>query len=501
MGYFKTVRERCSVIRFLSEMQKTAWYPFLFACLCTVSGTHNYHVYLPIIGVLCLSIVFAAMFTDDNKVFLVPMLAIYYSLGIDNGPLSFSDSNGYMLSAFDPTAFVFVCVFGAVAVGTFLMRLIADGSIVSAFTKRRGLTLSIIALDAAFILNGLFSPAGTPVNIVHGAVIAMGFTLFYFLVHGMLDHSSDVIPYACKAMVGAAYAALLQFAVIAYRLWQDGHFFIYVSEGVIDRVNRITLTLSWGVATIIAAVFVLGIPAAMYLAKNCKHSWFSYLSAVLFIVGTVIIDTRSAILVGIATFAVCAVICCVSGKNRKLNRIYTAILAAAGLLALVLLLIKTDSIPKPISKLLDIMRFDTFFQSGRWALWENGINDFLSAPIFGTGFSDGGYSATESSNNIYSNMYHCILIEFIGATGVVGAAAFLFHVYQFARLLFKNMSADKTLLLLLPIMIIGMSFVDNFFFYLNFQIFYCVFLVMAERCDETVRLTDASDGKNSITET
>lgn len=500
MGYFKVIGERCSVIRFLVKMQKTAWYPFLFACLCAVSGTHDYHTYLPIFGTLCLSVVFAALFTDDNKVFLMPMLAIYYSLGIDNGPLSFSSSNGDMLAAFDPTAFIFVCVFGAVAVGAFIMRLAADGSIVSAFTKRRGLTFSIIALDIAFILNGLFSPVSTPVNLIHGAVIAMGLTLFYFLTHGMLDRSHDFIPYACKAMVGAAYAALLQFAIIAYRLWQDGHFFIYVSAGVIDRVNRITLTLSWGVATVIAAVFVLGIPAAMYLAKNCKHSWFSYLSAILFIFGTIAIDTRSAMLIGIVTFIVCAVICCTSGKNKKLNRIYTAVVAASALSAMIFLLIKVGSIQKPIDKLLDILRFDTFFQSGRWDLWENGINDFLSAPIFGVGFNDGGYSATESSNNIYSNMYHCILIEFIGATGLVGAAAFLFHMYQLARLFFKKMSADKALLMLLPIMIIGMSFVDNFFFYLNFQIFYCVFLVMAEKCDEQARLSTASNGKNSVME-
>ena len=64
--------------------------------------------------------------------------------------------------------------------------------------------------------------------------------------------------------------------------------------------------------------------------------------------------------------------------------------------------------------------------------------------------------------------------------GAVGGAAFLFHLWQVGCVLRKP-TAKKVLLLTLPFMILLMSLVDNFFFYLNQQIAYCMFLAVAER--------------------
>ena len=50
-------------------------------------------------------------------------------------------------------------------------------------------------------------------------------------------------------------------------------------------------------------------------------------------------------------------------------------------------------------------------------------------------------------------------------------------------LLWRKPNAKKVLLLTLPFMILLMSLVDNFFFYLNQQIAYCMFLAVAERKD------------------
>ena len=71
-----------------------------------------------------------------------------------------------------------------------------------------------------------------------------------------------------------------------------------------------------------------------------------------------------------------------------------------------------------------------------------------------------------------------------GAMGIVGCVAILMHFFELAKTFFKKFSMDKMLLLFVPLMIIGMSLLDNFFFYLEFQIFYGVFLALAEKQSE-----------------
>lgn len=484
MGALKKLREKYSVIRFLVNAQKTPWYPALFAALCVIAGTHDYTVYIPILWVLAVFVIFSALFTDDNKVFLTPLLMIFFALGRDTDALSFSASNGDMLSFMDEKAFPQVILLCVICVGAFVIRLIADGSIAAAFKKRRRFTWGIIAMDIAFLANGLFSSGYSVANLGIGAFLAMGFTVVYFLVSGMLETSDDPITYGCFAMMGTAYVALIQIMTVAIGLMAEGKFIIEYSGQVM--VNRVLLTLGWGVPTVISAVFVLGIPAAMYLAKNRQACWFSYISAVLFVAGTVIINTRSAMIVSIVAFLICSVICCVTGKNRKPIRIFTAILVLLTAAGVLYVNFKVISLSDLTPKLLDLLRLDGVFDSGRGSLWENGISDFLSSPVFGTGFNDGGYSDELRRNNFFSNMYHCILIQLPGAMGIIGCAAFLIHLIEGILLLFRRFSADKLLLFLIPLMILGMSLVDNFFFYLHFQIFYGAFIALAEKSDNAL---------------
>ena len=483
MGIFAKWREKFAPIRFLVNAQKTPWYPVLFAALCIIGGTHDHTVYIPVLWILAAFVLFSVFFADDNKVFLAPMLMIFFALGQDTSADAFADSNGDMLAFMDKGAFVQVIAICVICVGAFVARLIIDGSVAAAFKRRRLFTVSIIAMDIAFLANGLFSPEYDIVNLGYGAFFAMGFTVVYFLVCGMLEHSDDPITYGCYCMLGTAYVALLQILTVVARLINTDKFFIVYSDGT-RVINKACMSLGWGISTVIAAVFVLGIPAAMYLSKERRLSLFYFASSVLFIIGTVIINVRSAMVVSAAVMILCTVICCIKGKNRVKFRIYsvaTAILIIVGL-------ILVDRLIVPISKILDevfyLLRFNLNADSGRSDLWYNGISDFLSSPVFGKGFNDGGYSSELRNNNVFSNMYHCILIQIPGAMGMAGCLAFITHIVSLGIAFFKKFSCNKLFLLMIPLMILGMSLADNFFFYLHFQIFYGAFLALAEKSSE-----------------
>jgi UDP-N-acetylglucosamine:LPS N-acetylglucosamine transferase len=276
---------------------------------------------------------------------------------------------------------------------------------------------------------------------------------------------------------------------------QNGNLFIYNDALEIIGINR--QTLAWGVATIVGAVIVLGIPAAMYLAKNCKCSFISYVSSLLFLAGAVLVNTRSAMIVGASFFLICAVIVCAKGKNRWFNRIYTLILIA--FVCGVLIYIDTRVIPlnEFFDNIRNILRLDDIENDSRIPLFKNGIEDFRSSWLFGVGFNDGGYTPDVVTNNVYSRMYHNIIIQFLGSMGIVGALAFLVHIKHLGEVTVRRFSLDKLLLIFVPLMIISMSMVDNFFFYANFQIIYSVFLAIAEISLEQSREKSLSEHRRA----
>lgn len=485
---FRIMAGKNRFIRFLINAQKTPWYPALFAALCIIAGTNNHTVYIPILWVLASFVLFSVFFTDDNKVFLTPLLMIFFALGCDTSSDAFVNSNGEMLSFMDDNAFVQVVILCVVCVGSLLIRLIDDGSVVAAFKKRRLFTWSIVAMDVAFLTSGLFSPVSEIKNLGYGALLAMGFTVVYFLVSGMLEKSEDPVTYACYAMLGTAYVAFTQIMTVVIEKYINNDLIIIYGATnpghEIIKINKDELTLGWGISTVIAAVFVLGIPAAMYLAKKSKWSFLMYFSAPLFLLGTVIINCRAAMIIGFVALVLCAVVGCITGKNKVAIRIYTVILALAVIAFAIYVHLNVMPLSVLIEKLADILRLvesNPLTETGRMDLWKNGLEDFRSAPVFGVGFNDGGYPAELRSNNFYSNMYHCILVQIPAAMGIVGCLAFIFHIIHLIKLCFKKFSVDRLFIVMIPCMILGMSLVDNFFFYLHFQIFYGVFIAIAEK--------------------
>ncbi len=469
MGVFKGLREKSILIRAVVRFQNSVFYPIFYAILCCVAGLNAKEVYLPIVWTMCACVIFSSLFADDNKVFLAPILMSYYCLGRDIEGF-FVPERGKLLQFFDPDAFRSIIFCGVIMFAFLVARLVADGSLKRVFTRRGICFWSIITLDAAFLLNGLFSSKWVREDIIYGFVMMIAVTLAYFLVLSMLDNSKDAIPYACKTMVSTSYLVLAQTIVIVHELYKDSSLIKYNAEGEPIMFTRVTL--SWGVATIIAAVIILGIPAAMYLAKNCRFSMLSYFSAVAFLFGAVLLNTRSAMIVGAFTLLVCMIICCVSGRNRAANRIYTAIILLLAIGAF--LYLKKEGL---LPDIFDFLRFSKIGDDSRFVYWKNGAADFLSSPIFGVGFRDG---AVEIEYDIFSGMYHNIFIQLIASMGIVGLVAFLVHIKHVAEILIRRFSANKFILLMIPFSVLMLSLVDNFFFYPNFQIFYAVFLALAE---------------------
>ena len=499
MTVFDKIRERNKIIAFLVRLQNSSFYPIFFALVCIVSGTHGKEIYLPCIWFLTLTVVFGGLFSDDFKIFLVPALIMYYSIGfdLDDGLSSLLYSAAYT-PPFDPASLPHFAICIVLMLGVIIYRLISSSLIKEVLLKKGLFFWGIIAIDAALLLNGLFSPHWRPVNLLYALLMGSGITVFYCIFLVLLSKSKDTVPYACKALVCAGCVVVAQTAIRAYQLILAGNTNVFIDGSII--LNRSMISLAWGVPTITGAVVALAIPAALYLARNRRFPILSCTCALMLLASAFIINTRSALMFGGIAFVVGTVICCFKNENKIANRIFALSLVGVGIVGIVAFMIVADNPMRIFEKIIDTIRLDFLVEDGstfgeifgeRAGIWIGGLRDFLSAPVFGVGFSVGrAMDGLDSINpNIFDIMYHNIIVEFLGSMGVVGIFAFLFHLKHGIELIFRKFSWDRLLVVTVPVLILCMSLLDNFFFYPNFAIVYGAFLACAELMLEESRQT------------
>lgn len=500
MDFFERMGERSPFISSVIKFQSGYVYPFVFAALCAVSASFGKSIYIPCIIVLCLLTAFAGLFSKDLKVFIAPAFMIYYSIGSDK-PSDFYENyytkdyhetlwTNRPTPPFERTSLYFFIAWLCILAAILIYKMIHSGVLKKMLSERGIFFCSIIALDIALILNGVFGGSWRIESALYGLLAAFVLTVCYCMFYVIIKNTNNGATYTCVALVAMAFCVLLQVIITAARL-QQFDILIVNHKTAFDRVNRSLFATAWGLVTIVAAVIACGIPAALYLTRNKKFPVLCYFTALVFFAATVFVNTRSSMLFGSLALIV-GIICSLSGKNKRKNIAMTLIILL--LIAAILITLFTalpeyrDKLIKEVKVALRLnYKIDENFLpkllGSRYNLWAGGIKDFLRAPVFGVGFVSGDFEL----NRVYDHMYHNIVIEFMGAMGIVGILAFLFHIFQILRHAFCKFSANKLLLFCVPLSILGMSLLDNFFFYPNFNIIYGAALACAELCGEDAK--------------
>lgn len=466
----------CSQSGFARQIDRylnSVWYPICLGALCAFSGLGGSGRYTVCMGLIAVTVLLTLLFATDTKPLFAPMLMSFCALGKDS-TASYGDQKGDVMLSYNDMAFAFVIGLGVLAVTALLIRFWKDGTFRDIWEKKNACRLSILIMDVAFLLNGAFSQHWRPIDLAYGALMAFGFTFFYFICVSIARRGENVAKFACQCMVCTALLGILQVAVVLNKASV-----LSPSMGILSGEDRNVVELGWGIVTSISAYLVLGIPAAFYLAANHRYSILSYLLA-LFIYGNIVVlGCRGPILVGSAAMVVGIIACCF-GKNKRLCRKIAVGLLCLMPVALLILHQQVLPLPEMVREFLKITRFDSLAKDGRFELWGRGWEHFTHWPVFGVGFEKGAFVDSGILRNVFANMYHNIFVQFAAAMGILGVIACICHFWQAGRLLRKP-TAKKILILTLPLMILLMSMVDNFFFYLNQQIAYCMFLAVAER--------------------
>ena len=492
MDFFKNIREKNRAVAAVAAWQKTIWFPAVYAVLGVVSCSFGMAAYIPVYYIFMLLTVFAALFCEDSKVLLAPLLISYFAVGGD-GILNYGQAITDVSLFFEPAGLVNMYIVGSVMAAAILFRLIADGTIAAVFRRRGLLTWGFLALAAAMLLNGIFSAAWEPLDLAWGLFMAVGLLLAYFIVLAMSDKTENIVGYLLRICLIVGLMICAEEWILMGKLAADGMLLELDEAGKwTGGFVRDYQVLGWGVSTYAAGMLAILIAPTMALAYSNRRGVWYYLAAVVMFLTIILLNARTAMLMGGIIFLACMIICCF-GTNRKQNRIVFAAIAAAALVCVagVWAVMGTNDF---FGFIAEMLRFDQG-DNHRFERWANGWKDFLSAPIFGVGFMDG--AATDPS--MYSNMYHNIFVQLIGALGVFGLLAFLFHIIQVAVLCVRKFRLERFLVLLGAAAVILTSLLDNFFFFFSIQLFYGAFLAAAELMLEKTRRELLDSHKRTVT--
>lgn len=492
MDFFKNIREKSRAVAAVAAWQKTIWFPAVYAVLGVVSCSFGMAAYIPVYYIFMLLTVFAALFCEDSKVLLAPLLISYFAVGGD-GILNYGQAITDVSLFFEPAGLVNMYIVGSVMAAAILFRLIADGTIAAVFRRRGLLTWGFLALAAAMLLNGIFSAAWEPLDLAWGLFMAVGLLLAYFIVPAMSDKTENIVGYLLRVCLIVGLMICAEEWILMGRLAADGMLLELDEAGKwTGGFVRDYQVLGWGVSTYAAGMLAILIAPTMALAYSNRRGVWYYLAAVVMFLTIILLNARTAMLMGGIILLACMIICCF-GTNRKQNRIVFAAIAAAALVCVagIWAVMGTNDF---FGFIAEMLRFDQG-DNHRFERWANGWKDFLSAPIFGVGFMDG--AATDPS--MYSNMYHNIFVQLIGALGVFGLLAFLFHIIQVAVLCVRKFRLERFLVLLGAAAVILTSLLDNFFFFFSIQLFYGAFLAAAELMLEKTRRELLDSHKRTVT--
>lgn len=427
-------------------------YPVLVVTLALIGHITGLEVFTAAVILLSASVAFLLLPT--SKPFIVVASSFIFQVSLEHAP-GVPTMSDYYFTSWRLVAVIAVLALFIISLLVFFVRQRLWQRV---DTKKTPIYV-LAALFVAFALNGAFSPEWTPDTLVFGVIMGITYTLTFLLFFlGMKgENREELIDYF--AFVSACVSVLLMAEVGWLFLTGDG----VIVDGEIAKESML---FGWGVWNSMGAALVMLIPT-LFVGVYRSKRWYIYLAlATLDLLCVFLTQSRGALLFGALVYVLAIIILALFGNKKNVFRITLGVIFASGVAVTVLL---WDRIPS----LVDAFLYD----NGRFALWQVGLESFLSSPIFGTGFL--GFKFPDDP--IYFEgvgfmpaMAHNTIVELLSATGVVGALAYAVYRVFTVRAAIRTCSVEGWLIFLSALSVALMSLLDNFLFQFWPMLYYSV---------------------------
>ncbi len=452
-------------------------FPAVFAAFALLSSFLGLEI--PFFILTALIVAFVCIFAEDTRPIFVPLVLTVFGMSWKHTPQPPYNSD-FLNSTY---IFVILGVLGAVVLAAFVYRMIVWRGERNFFREKSAYKWSICAICVAFLTNGAFFSAWKASDLFLGVIYIFAFFGLYVFFFQTLNRREGIGVYVAEVMAIAIGVILIQLCKI------------FLFDGAVENgsIDKDKLIAGWGMSNNIGGYLAFFMPACFYLSMKVRRGWLFYIYGFAAYCGVLLTLSRTAALIGGAALVAMAIYLSVKKSPvRKFARVMNVVCVIAALLAAGIFMDKI--------KQVFIVFFERGFDSsGRFFIWKNGLRNFLRAPIFGVGFyepiaPDWSYGI---ESWLFPDMYHNLFIQMLASCGLVGIGALIFHLIQFAIVVFrKGVTADRLFYVAVICIILGMSLLDNHIFRILPTLVYSAFLLLAERECVAPPAKDAGKAQN-----
>lgn len=343
------------------------------------------------------------------------------------------------------------------------------------------------------LLNGTANPDYKPMNLVWAALMMLVYFFLYVVIYLGIkgEDTNKLVDYFVFITLVTSWILLAQMAKIYF---VDG----VVVNGYIDRGRVIT---GYGVCNLVGFHVTTLIPVNFYGFMKGKYPVVSLATAVLVWIAGVATTSRNAALVGTVYFVFCLIFSAFHGRRVRAGRIMiAATVILLGLWGAIIAfyhynphLLSTDIMKTLVDNSVALIKLYVkrgADSSGRTDIWMECVEIFKEHPIFGSGFFGMRVAEQFVPAEYIPEYAHNTFFELIAATGIVGTLCYGFYRLATLKLMFKDFSLDRFMLLLGASVIAAESMFDNYVFQVYTTFYYVIAFAIAARLFEVQRDSD-----------
>jgi len=434
-------------------------YPVLVAAMVFLGHTLGIEIYLLPVNMLLFAAAMIA--TDTVRPLIVVLCTFLYQVPLAHTPGGPVWSDHY-LTGIRP----FFIGFSVVVIMLTVVYIIVKYKIfVNLKFRDTPLLLSSVLMGIAFMLGGAFSSSWRIEDLGWGFLQAILFPALFLVFYKGLTRESDLQELgAYVAYVSAVIGVLLALEMAdLYIFGNDYYGTIFDSSGSVikDRIHLGWAT--WNPAGVAIAVLI---PMIFYGVIKSKYTWAYILCAVFTYIAALMTFSRNALIFATLAFIASVVITCVCSKGLR-RKVFVLITVFGALIVLAGVVVLFDKI---VIFARDIFNRG-FSDNGRFNVWRTAIENFKTAPVFGTGYYHFWSPELYNYSPAIPLMAHQTVLQLLSATGFVGLAAYLYYRLDSVEMFFCRPTLLKSMLGLSVLVLLLESLLDNFIFTI-FPLFY-----------------------------
>lgn len=453
----------------ITQFLRRALSSYFFPAVTAVVSVACYYLGWDIVNIWYLCICGTAIMVCCKDVSPVLCLILFFSLlpSTQHSPSYNGQSSNYLVS---PPILAQEIVGVVFFLGTVIFRLVKG--IVKRKFKITPIFWGIVALSAAFCLNGVLYSRYTPMNLLYGLLLSAIIIVFYVFCYCNFELNEKTCPKIASYFIAVAAVTALEVLVLYITRQSDGALYGW----------RAVLRFGWGTYNQAGLMLAMAIPAWFYLSGRHKLGYLFIIGASVNELACIFSQSRQAIVMSLLVFAACCVWVFIRDKGKK-RLIDLAIVGSVLVIALIIIAIFHKELFNIFAAALDKESLKT--GSSRTRLWKEGWQNFLHKPLFGVGFYDPkavpdtvGYFVPGDLSHVIPKMCHNTIFQLLSSCGLVGLLAYLFHRVQTVLSFINNVNEERTLIAFIMCVFLLMSLLDNHLFYIITTIQYSLLLAL-----------------------